>query len=267
MQKGSESFALPILALIVITVLTTFSPAVAEPLQVPFHDTTKAPLVINNDGKLSGIYPDIFRAVMKQAGIEVKLTPTPKLRVRRYFETGQAVLSCCDNPAWRQRPLEHSVQLFSRPFYITRDIFVFRPHNARPIEDLKDLANLTVAVIRGYGYQGEEWFGERTDFIDETAVMQAVAFGRTDVGIVNQDVALHWMGQNPGKIETGNLHDSASLHIRIHRSRADLLKPINKAILDIIEDGTRDRIIERYIKNHRDRINKKRENLSFRAFL
>lgn len=237
---------MPILALIIITLFNSVFPAVAEPLVVPFHDTTKAPLVINADGKLSGIYPDIFNEVMKRAGIDAKLVPTPKLRVRRYFETGQAVLSCCDNPAWRQRPLEQGVQLFSRPFYMTRDVFVFRAYNARPIEDLKDLADMTVAVVRGYGYQGEEWFGERTDFIDETAIMQAVAFGRTDVGIVNEDVALHWIAQNPGEIETGNLHDSASLHIRIHKDRADLLKPINRAIAEMIEDGTRDQIIGRY---------------------
>lgn len=233
------------------TGLLAAATAKAAEMEIPFHNTTREPLVINKDGHLTGIYPDLFREIMRRAEIPVKLIPTPKLRVRRYFETGKSVLSCCDNPAWRRRPMELTVQLFSDPFYRTNDIFVFPADIAKPIKNLRELSGLQVATVRGYGYQGEEWFGERIDFADEKNILRAVSAKRIDIGIVNEDVVRYWSKTNPDSISSGGIHDSASLHIRVHRSRNDLLERINTAIGEIIADGTRDRIIAGYLEGRK----------------
>lgn len=76
-----------------------------------------------------------------------------------------------------------------------------------------------------------------------------MARGRADVGIVNEDIARHWVLKNGPQIEIGDAHDIADLKIRVHKKRSDLLPRINKAIEDIINSGKRDNIVNKYLNN------------------
>lgn len=221
-------------------------PLRAEKLTIPIYERHQPPLVLFRNNEFSGIYIDLFREVLSRSGIEPVFEATPKMRARIQFEEGIAVLSCCDNPAWRARPKEQQVQMFSESFYTTRDIFIFPQGKTFPIHSLAQLSDKKVAVIRGYGYQGSEWFGERIDIGSESELLLFVSLGRADVGIVNEDVARHWLKAQGKAIDFGEYHDVATLHIRVHRSRMELLLAINKAITEMITDGTRDKIIARY---------------------
>ena len=218
----------------------------AEKLIIPIHERHQPPLVLFNNGEFSGIYTDLFREILLRAGLEPEFEATPKMRARILFEEGMSVVSCCDNPAWRKRPKEQQVQMFSESFYTTRDVFIFPQGKKFPIDSLAQLSDKQVAVIRGYGYQGSEWFGERINLGSESELLLFVSLGRADVGIVNDDVARYWLKENAQLIEFGEYHDVATLHIRVHRSRMELLLAINKAITEIIADGTRDKIVQRY---------------------
>jgi hypothetical protein len=218
----------------------------AEKLVIPVYERHQPPLVVFHNKKFSGVYIDLFREILLRAGIEPVFQPTPKKRVRILFEEGVSVLSCCDNPAWRMRPKEQQVQMFSESFYTTRDVFIFPEGKLFKVDNLAQLSTKKVAVIRGYGYQGSEWFGERIDIGSESELMQFIAFGRADVGIINEDVAREWLSGRQARIEFGNYHDVATLHVRVHRNRMDLLLSINKAISEMIADGTRDAILKRY---------------------
>ncbi len=219
----------------------------AEELVIPVYDRHQPPLVLLDDGAISGIYVDLFREILTRAGIAPRFVSVPKRRARIMFEEGESVLSCCDNPVWRTRPKEQQVQMFSVAFYNTRDVFVFPVGKRFEIDNLSTLSDKRVAVIRGYGYRGSEWFGERVDIAIESELLEFIALGRADVAIVNDDVAKLWLFENGPKVELGSYHDIASLHVRVHRKREDLLPKINEAIGDIIRDGTRDRIVNRYL--------------------
>ena len=218
----------------------------AEELVIPVYERHQPPLVIFKNNEFSGVYIDLFREILSRAGIEPVFKATPKKRVRILFEEGISVLSCCDNPAWRKRPKEQQVQMFSEAFYTTRDIFIFPQGKLFQIDNLAQLSTKKVAVIRGYGYQGSEWFGDRIDIGSESELLQFVSLGWADVGIVNEDVAREWLSGRKAKIEFGSYHDVATLHVRVHRNRMDLLLKINKAISGMIADGTRDAILMRY---------------------
>jgi len=222
----------------------------AEVQVIPVYERHQAPLVLFNNNEFSGIYIDLFREILLRAGIEPVFRATPKKRVRILFEEGISVLSCCDNPAWRKRPKEQQVQMFSEAFYTTRDIFIFPEGKKFEIDNLAQLSTKKVAVIRGYGYQGSEWFGERIDIGSESELLLFMSLGRADVGIVNEDVARVWLAGRKAKIEFGSYHDIATLHIRVHRNRMDLLLKINKAISEMIADGTRDTILKYYLPGY-----------------
>ncbi|MCP4596891.1 ABC transporter substrate-binding protein [Neptuniibacter sp.] len=219
----------------------------AEQITVPTYDQQRTPLSMLQEGKARGIYPDLFQAILKEAGLAPSLVPIPPLRRRVGFENGEFELSCCANPAWRKRPLEQAVQIFSKPFYWSKDIFIFPSGAEFKIDKLSDLTDKRVATIRGFDYRGAQYFGERINFHNEKALMRALALKRADVGIINQEIFL----SAPEKIQLsmGPVHDEASLHIRIHRKRLDLVEPINHAIEKIIQSGQRDKIIQRYLPN------------------
>jgi len=205
-------------------------------------------MVIKNDNKLTGIYIELFRTALEKIDITPEFVLMPKMRARILFETGESTLSCCDNPAWRTRPLEQSVQLFTDAFYSTKDVFVFPKDKRFDIPDLTILSDKRVAAIRGYGYSGSEWFGYRVDLTTEKDLLEFIAADRADVGIVNELIFKYWQKKNPDAVTIGGTHDFATLHFRVHRKRHDLLEPLNKAINDIISSGLRDKIINRFVQ-------------------
>ncbi|EAR62500.1 hypothetical protein MED92_05263 [Oceanospirillum sp. MED92] len=217
----------------------------AEAIKVPIYDQPRPPLALLIKGEARGIYPDLFRAVLIEAGLTPELIPVPPMRRRVDFETNQYSLSCCANPAWRKRPKEQEIQIFSKPFYWTKDVFIFPQEQAFTIDKLSSLSNKRVATIRGFDYRGEAYFGERLNYHNEQALIRAVALGRADVGIVNEDILL--ASEEVAQVEQGPVHDQASLHIRIHRKRIDLVEPINQAIERIITSGELDQIVRSYL--------------------
>lgn len=218
-----------------------------EPLVIPVYDLQRPPLVIIEDGRFSGIYMDLFHEVLTGAGIRFTFVPVPKQRARIMFERGETMLSCCDNPAWRTRDEEQKVQLFSDALHHTHDLFVFPPGKAFSTDDLSVLKDKNVALVRGYGYHASEFFGTRIDIDSETNMLEFLSLGRADVAIVNENILQLWLQTHPGKIVVGKCHDDASLHIRVHRQRADLLDPINQSIKRMIESGKREEILRKYL--------------------
>lgn len=216
----------------------------AEVVRVPIYDTERPPLVEMHDGKVRGIFPDMFARILKRAGLQTRFVPTPVMRKRVLFEQGEFLLACCANPSWRTRPMERRVQLFSKKFTVNRDVYVFQKSGVFDIRYKWDLQDKAVGVIRGFDYRGSEYFGERVDLNSEDAVLRAVLLGRVDVGIVNDHV-FH-ASQYREMLVEGATQDTVSLHIRVHRDRSDLLPRINTAIDQFLAEGEHEKILKDY---------------------
>lgn len=219
----------------------------AETLRVPLYSNSKPPITILDGKEVKGIYPDLFREILSGAGVDAVFDVVPNMRRRIGFEEGKYIISCCSNPVWRQRPKEQTIQVFSKPFYVSKDMFFFPFGKEFPIEDLTSLSNKRVGLVYGYHYRGQEFFGERLDFKGELALMEGLARGRVDVAIINQDIVL--ASTYKTKLVLGPLHDEATLHVRVNRSRLDLLDRINQSIVKMIETGKRDEIVDGYMNN------------------
>ncbi len=244
-QRKHPSVARWVLILCLAFLLSEAS--TAESLVVPLGISHQPPLSILSQDQITGIYPELLSAVLRRANLKHTLVGVPKMRSRIMFEQGGAVISFPDNPAWRTRPLEQSVQLFSLPVYATRDLFVFPKGRRFEVQSLSDLGDKTVATVRGYGYRGSEWFGIRENLLSEDQLLTFIAAGRADVGIVNEDVLQHWLSRHPNAVDIGTIHDYSTLHIRVHRSRQELLGPINQAIEHLISSGERDQILAHFL--------------------
>lgn len=234
-----------------ILFLLLFAPlnSFAERLLVPINDQSQPPLMLVENENYGGIYIELFREILETANIQYEFIKVPKVRARVMFENGEVVLSCCGNPDWRKGAKEREVQLFSKTIYHTRDVYVFPKGKRFDIPDVAALHNKMVALKRGYGYKKQREFGKTMRLRTQTDLIAFVARERADVGIVNEDIARHWMLTNGNQIEIGKAHDIADLMIRVHKKRGDLLPRINKAIEQVISSGKRDKIANKYLNN------------------
>jgi len=239
-------FIIPLFSLALLCCKSAF----AERLIVPIDDKFQPPLVMHEDSFYSGIYFDLYEEILVRAGIQPEFLAMPKIRSRVMFEQGELLVACCGNPAWRKRPKEQEVQIFSDPFYHSKDVFIFpKSKGITKITDLTQLNDKKVAVKRGYGYRGEEAFGERVELNSESDLINFVALGRADIGIVNEDVVRNWMQYHGNKVLIGDFHDIATLHLRVHKTRRELLPKINLAIQSILQDGTLEKIRAKYLNS------------------
>jgi len=218
----------------------------SDVLSVPYYDHSRPPLVISTESH-TGIYTELFTAVLKHAGIDYELHPVPPLRKRAMFEDGEMAVSCCSNPAWRNREQEIAVQLFSLPIYESADHFIFKRAQPFTIQTPSDLKNRVVGTVRGFTYPGSEFFGTDVKVQTEEVLLEMLHLGRVDLAIVNKDVAAYYIKKNGLDLVIGPVHDKHTLHIRVHRSYDFLLPKINDAISHVITSGQRDTIIRRHL--------------------
>lgn len=214
-----------------------------EPLILPIYDNDKPPLAYKEKGEYRGIYIDLFKAVLDQAGIRYRFVPMPASRNQRMFEQGKIAMACCVNPAWYKEPQQQQMQFFSYPLFYTQDMFVFPAGKVFEINNLSALQDKRVALVRGYGYIGSENFAERIDLKNEHAVLSFIARGRADVAIINERIIDYWLARHPGAVVKGPVHDRATLHIQLHRNWRNLLEPLNQAITSLRESGEIDRAL------------------------
>lgn len=137
-----------LLALVFLITSSKVAYATSQALIVPIYDSERPPLFFNLNERQNGVYVELFETILRSANIQYELVPVPKLRARIMFETGETVLSCCDNEAWRQRPKEKDVQLFSNAFFHSADYVIV--HKDTEFDFSKSLS-LSIGTIRGFG--------------------------------------------------------------------------------------------------------------------
>ncbi|MFC4349365.1 substrate-binding periplasmic protein [Kordiimonas lipolytica] len=177
----------------------------------------------------------VWSAILDEAGLDAEIVSAPHERKRGMFVRGDIVLDCCSIPAWRQRPEEKASQLFSDAFFRSTEHYVFRRgHAVAPVENA---LKLRFVRVKGFVYDLEAPFGTAIEVHDIEEVLDHVASGEADVAIVNRQDFERRMRLKPRPLVLGPVHTVADLRVRVHRSRADLLPRINRAIAALKDAG------------------------------
>lgn len=177
----------------------------------------------------------VWTAILDEAGLQVDIIGMPHQRKRSSFVAGEIVLDCCSSPVWRRRPDEQAVQLFSDVFYESPEHYVFARGRATDLD--REAGALRFAKVKGFTYQLNHSFKSMVEVADIEAVLDMVAKGEADVGIVNRQDFERRMRLKPRPLELGPVHFVADLRVRVHNSRPELLEPINRAIATLKESG------------------------------
>ena len=135
-------------------------------------------------------------------------------------------------PAFRDRPEEQAIQLFSDSFYEVREHYVFRRGETVPITDPEQLQNYSFAGVRGFEYSFSNYLST------------LIHKGRANLGTINDGDFAKLMAENPHDVELGEIIFTSDLRIRLHKSRSDLLPRINAAIARLNADNRLKKMVE-----------------------
>lgn len=228
------------------------SPIKADTLYyAPLQDGWGPFWVINQKQKThNGIFADVLDEISRITDYKfVNYGYLPPKRIRRLFENGDVQIECCISPTWRASVKEIDTQLWTDPVLRTQEVLIFPKNLAFPFHQPSDLKGKTIGTILGYGYHLENIF-IRYDVPKPMNLVKLVAKNRLPAAILNLQETLYLMRDNPlrEKIEISeNYFSDLSLHMRVHRKNSYMIGPLNQAIRQIIDQGTLDKIVNRYL--------------------
>ncbi len=185
-----------------------------------------------------------WHSILNEAGLDTMVVAVPQGRRRRLFIDGFIVLDCCAIPAFRNRPEEQAVQLFSDSFAEVNEHYVFPRGKTVDITEPEQLRAYRFAGVRGFQYQSSEYFGSRIDGRSVDDVLTLIHMGRANLGTINARDFHKLMAENPRDVELGGIIFTSGLRVRLHKKRADLLPRINEAIARLKADDKINRTLE-----------------------
>lgn len=233
-QRGQPLAIFRFLISIFLAAIVIAHASDAAPDSAAIFDTaTPVPVSISD----SPAFDPAWKAILAASGIDYKMITVPHGRKRRSFIEGIILLDCCAAPEWRQLPDEQAIQLFSDSFHETEERYIFRTGDEMPIERPGQLRHLRVAVVRGFNYTLEDYFGVRVTGRDIDDVLNLIEMGRAHVGIISTTDFKLRMKKKPRNLTLGGINFRAALRIRVHNSHPELLPKINHAIATLKNNG------------------------------
>jgi hypothetical protein len=207
-----------------LSVSVSLPVAAAEPTTAP--QASAIPVGVASSDKVQRLW----RTILEEADIPVAFVQAPISRKRRMFVEGRILLDCCSAKKWRDQPDEQRVQVWTRPLYANRDVYVFRAGEVQPVRTPFDLMTKKVAIVHGFSYEGLELFGQAVPGRNTADVLHLLAARRADVGIMSDGDFLALTEDRPDEFEMGNVRTVAEQRARAHTSVAHLIPQIENAV-------------------------------------
>lgn len=208
-----------------------------QPGQVPFFWQ-------DDSGRYRGIYADTLRLIADDLQLELEIIPLSQARLQRHFEAGQIDLEAGVNPKAEVPAAIQVLSLYSRPFGVVNEVFIYRPELSFPVFILKDLEGQRVATVRGSSVPENII---REDFANQWQIAQRVHRGWNELGLMKEAPALHYQRSGNLNYQISLPYDSNPVVFRLHRTKAQWLEMMNSSISRLEEEGELERIVCNYL--------------------
>jgi polar amino acid transport system substrate-binding protein len=207
------------------------------------------PFQYNKGGEVVGFDVDLMDLVADDLKLEQEIVNTPFETI----ETGQAMATGkCDIAAAGMTITDERDQVidFSDPYFeATQALLVKKGAGYDSLESL-DGKTLGVQV----GTTGEQYANENVPdgveikvFEDLALLLEAVKSGSIDAAINDNTVLVDYSAQNPDTEMTTEFETGEQYGFGVAQGEnADLIDAVNKAFKDAHEDGTYDKLFEKY---------------------
>lgn len=206
-----------------------------------------APFKHRNGYGPGGINVDIISAIAHEIGVDIVFKEYPIDVGREKFLTGELTVDCCLNQIWF--PVrDQTVHVFSDPIYKLIEVFVFPKGKVFEVPNTTVLRDKKVGGIKGFTYPNQQDYGERVDGNSPLEVLQLLKEGKVDVAVLERHAASFHINQNKFKVQFGDPYYSVQVGVRLHKSQADKIDDVNKAIAKLKSSGVIEDIIQRNIR-------------------
>ncbi len=170
-------------------------------LRFALGQTWGPPFVLRKEKQVvGGLLPELMAVIAAELGRSPELLSLPPARVERAIDDGTVDLHCLLSPSWW--PEIRDPARWSVPLMRLRDLLVAAPGGPQTLQ-VVSRQPWVVGTVRGYLYPTldaafEQGRLRREDALDQWAVLQKLARGRTPLAIVNEYVLHAWQREHPG---------------------------------------------------------------------
>lgn len=199
-----------------------------------------------------GITVDIVKEAGRRANIKINIVLLPTKRYKEMFAKGEIDGEIAVDKAWRT----DFKSVFTEPYLDVEDIILVRKDLGRSINSADDLKGMKVGGVAGYSYPKFEAAIKNKTFEyipapENNQLVQMMGSKRYDAIFVEKNVARYIMKQkniNPDEFNWSNSIGDFHVCIMLQEKHAPIIPLLNKALQEMIKDGTITKTIDKYLK-------------------
>ena len=208
-----------------------------QPGQVPFFWQ-------DDQGEYRGIYVDTLKLVADELEMRLEIVPLSLARLHRQFIAGEIDLEAGVTHKYSTSEALQDSSVYSRPYGVVNEVFIYRPELSFPVFILKDLEGIQVATVRGAVVPDKIL---REDFSNQWQIAQRVHRGWNDIGLMTEALALHYQRQEKLNFAISLPYTSHPVFFRLHKSQQHLLPAMNASISRLEAEGELERLVCKYL--------------------
>ena len=208
--------------------------------------------MVADDGSFEGIDIEVAGAIAEKLGLELQVDDMGFDAALQAAQTGKSDMVMAGVTVTEER---QAVMDFSNSYANGVQVVIVKEDS--PIQTVDDLANANMIGCQmgttGYIFCSDTpengGFGEDhvTPYDDGAAAVQALMNGQIDAVVIDNKPAQEYVAANPGlKILDGEFTNE-DYAIGVAKGNTALLDAINGALKELIDDGTIQSIVDKYI--------------------
>jgi len=195
---------------------------------------------VDENGEITGFDPDLVKAIAERAGFDVEFVNTRWDGIFVALQSGEFDMV---SSAATITPEREEIVDFSKPYFNAGQMIAVREADADKIKTADDLAGLRVAVQAGTtgDILASALPGVEVVRYDEiTLAFQALASKDVDAVLNDAPVSADIIKSNPdlGAVLVGDPLSDEFYGIAVNPDKPELLDAVNKALDELIADGT-----------------------------
>lgn len=190
-----------------------------------------------NEAKRGGtsVFNEISKALQADSGIQFKAVHFPQKRAEKALIDGivDFDFACLE---WFANNDPGPDFVATAPFFEITEHLVTLKQNTHLFPTRESMFKKRVGTISGYFYFDDDKF-IRTDFLNESLLIQGLKHNRFKVIILEKETAKYWAKINDTEIGFAALHTSGNLVMRLRKEHSALIPILNQSIRTLKTSG------------------------------
>jgi ABC-type amino acid transport substrate-binding protein len=224
-----------------------------EPLRVGLIEGGRAPYFFAENESQTGLYKDILFAISRISGINFTFDYYPQARLRKMMISGRLDIEMGTDPMWRQEPKEINNFIYSTPFMLSQESWVFSSANKDRIEQLiSKKSTVKPCVVLGFNIE-ENMKNAASDVKGDSDkhLLEMIAKKRCDIALIPNMILDYFDVLQDPRFTLLPTKKNHQLSIRLRVEYSQKLIQINDALRQMKDNGELEQLLKNYsAKNH-----------------